>query len=653
MTTGLGILGVSVTEAPTIADKAKAGLPPVGFRIPEFDTWRPGYGAASVQVIQAGTTQLAPLFADPFLSTPIANPQTLLSMTDVNGETYGKWAAPVYTYLPVVLYVNQTDGTGVIQPPLISLAGSDASLSSAQSVRGAYPVTIQAYLDRDVDATLYGPLSAAAGAAQCNATLTAAIGAAAAQGGGDVLLPPIAIPFLNLTLATGVRLRGKGLGVTTLYSTQTTTPVITLGGDGAGLINLTLDGLNLAPQSIGVQGIGRLQPIFENVIVQRFETGIRFRGAQQFLWRNLTVANCTNGIDLRGDMDAAVSNTGTETANGIWEGGQVALCTTYGLCTEFYDANCRDITLRHVAFASNTGDAWRSLGARGIVFEDCQWVSNISDMSIADGTNQAFVSLNTTSRIRVVGGTINAGKLTFNQTCFDIQFERINFINANFILSVPQNPILLRDCIQDAQTTATGSGTLLQQQNAQDRGKVSGVTSDATPITAWSQTVPPGEALLLSAKVVARRRDGTTYGIFWPMTGAVRPGATLPFVGATGNFTAGLVITGRTSGASARVTAVSQTGATGTLTLRNIVGTFINGEVVADTNTGVGTFSGALGFSNAVLDGTGAGTLRTATTTGTGWNAAFGVVGANVVLNVAGEAAAVIEWTASLDILEP
>lgn len=653
MTTALGLFGVSETNEETIGAKARAGLPPLGFRIREFDTWRPGYGGAAVEAVQAGTTLLAPLFSDPFLTAPVANPQTLLSMTDVNGHTYGKWSAPVYTYVPVVLFINQTDGTGIEQPPLISLAGSDASFANVMSARGGYPVTIQAFLDRDVDATLVGPLTAAAGAAQCNATLAAAIGIAAAQGGGDVLLPPISIPFLNLTLPTGVVLRGKGKGVTTIYSTQAVTPLITLGGDGAGLAGLTLDGLDVPPQSIGVMGIGRISPVLEGVIIQRVEAGIRFRGVRQAIWHDLTVANCTFGVNLRGDLDAPLSTAGSETSDVLWEGGEIALCTTYGLCTEFFDAPVRDVSIKNVLFAGNTGDAWRNLGGRGISFEGCQWISNISDMAISDGTNLAFIALNTTSRIRVDGGTINSGKLTFNQTCFDIQFRDVNFVNANFVLSVPLNPIVLVDCIRDGQTTATGVATLLQSKNTTDVGKVSGITTDSNPIAAWTQTVPPGEALLVSAKVIARRRDGNGWAIFWPMAGARRSGTSLPFVGATGNFTVGLVITGQTTGASARVMVVTQAGATGTLILRDVAGTFINGEVVADTNVGVGTFSGALVPGITALDG---GTIQLrpgVVTNGTGWTAAFAAIGANLVLNVQGEASAIIEWTALVDALEP
>ena len=43
-------------------------------RIIEFDTWRPGYGLATVRVYQAGTSTLASLFNDEELTDPAANP---------------------------------------------------------------------------------------------------------------------------------------------------------------------------------------------------------------------------------------------------------------------------------------------------------------------------------------------------------------------------------------------------------------------------------------------------------------------------------------------------------------------------------------------------------------------------------------------------
>ena len=64
-------------------------------------------------------------------------------------------------------------------------------------------------------------------------------------------------------------------------------------------------------------------------------------------------------------------------------------------------------------------------------------------------------------------------------------------------------------------------------------------------------------------------------------------------------FTTALRITGATSGATAIVLEDSDAGATGTLTLGSISGTFVNGEVITDTATpaGRGTLTSAVSFT--------------------------------------------------------
>jgi hypothetical protein len=66
----------------------------------------------------------------------------------------------------------------------------------------------------------------------------------------------------------------------------------------------------------------------------------------------------------------------------------------------------------------------------------------------------------------------------------------------------------------------------------------------------------------------------------------VGPLNTLPYDGQTGNFTVGLTVTGGTSGATGIITSDSDAGATGTLTLSNIDGHFIDNETITDTSTG-------------------------------------------------------------------
>lgn len=81
----------------------------------------------------------------------------------------------------------------------------------------------------------------------------------------------------------------------------------------------------------------------------------------------------------------------------------------------------------------------------------------------------------------------------------------------------------------------------------------------------------------------------------------------LNFDGQTGNFTAGLVVTGGTSGATASVTAQSDSGATGTLYLfRTGTGAgaipFLDNEAITDTSTGAAVVNGVENTSFVVTD---------------------------------------------------
>lgn len=66
----------------------------------------------------------------------------------------------------------------------------------------------------------------------------------------------------------------------------------------------------------------------------------------------------------------------------------------------------------------------------------------------------------------------------------------------------------------------------------------------------------------------------------------IGPLNTLPYDNQTGNFTAGLTVTGGTSGATATIVSDVDAGASGTLTLSNISGLFVDNETITDTSTG-------------------------------------------------------------------
>ena len=70
----------------------------------------------------------------------------------------------------------------------------------------------------------------------------------------------------------------------------------------------------------------------------------------------------------------------------------------------------------------------------------------------------------------------------------------------------------------------------------------------------------------------------------------------------TGAFTAGLTVTGGTSGATAKILEVFDEGTEGTLILTNIDGTFVAGETVTDTSTGSATVTkNNVGFINTLI----------------------------------------------------
>lgn len=645
--TSLGLLGASTGARQVLGPKAEVGLPVVGVAISMFDTWRATYGGASVLVIRADTNERAPLYADPGLTIPLPNPQTLLSMRAEDGLYYGKWEQPVYTYVPYRLTINEADPTGIVYPPLVTLRGEDASKTIVATQRGGRLRVLEEALDDLIFAEAFGSLAESNGAEANTAVLEAAIGAAAAQGGGDVILPAGRIMFTRLTLPVTVRLRGQGMGVTTLTSTFAGVAII-LDGDGCGLVDLTLDGINQTAGSIGVEGIGIAAPVFRNVTVKRFALGMRFRGVTGAVWDSLYISDCVRGADLRGDTDASATGNGGVVRNVTWNGGGVSLCTSAGLALTFFDALTENVVLNGVAITDNLGDGLLLSGTRNILVTGASYIKaaeGVRAVKIQDDTNLALRALNTTDHITFRGGIFDGGTLRFDGTCASVVFERADFRGTSFDLTVPTEPIVLDNCIEDADTTATGDTTKLMRSFQADDRQVVGNTTDAVPTVAWSKTMEPGEVGYFIAEVVAQEQDGTKYGIWHVATGALRPGASLAFNLQTANFTAGAVVTGATSGATAGITAVVQSAGSGTLTLRDIEGTFIDGEQITDDDGGDARVDGALSTSNAALDAGGSTDLRTERTTGT-YDSYWDVSGGKIRLIVVGDTGETVQWTA-------
>lgn len=72
----------------------------------------------------------------------------------------------------------------------------------------------------------------------------------------------------------------------------------------------------------------------------------------------------------------------------------------------------------------------------------------------------------------------------------------------------------------------------------------------------------------------------------------------LAYDGQTGNFTAGLKVTGGTSGATGYIVSDTDGGTTGTLVLKDVRGTFADNEALTDTSTGAAVVNGTLGLAS-------------------------------------------------------
>jgi hypothetical protein len=606
-------------------------------RVREFDLWQPGYGSAVVRVHIAGTTTLASLFTDEACTLAADNPQTLESQT-VDGVVHGKFAEPLYTQQAYQLDINSTDQTGIQRPPLTSIAGENASTCTVTATGGSVARTLA---DRAADwifANDYGALDGTAGTN--TATITAAVGAAAAANGGIVRLPPGNITVTALTLPAGVVLMGEGKGVTVLQS-QTAGDVLTLGGDRSGLASMSLDGINLVPGSVGVKSIGNDETVFEDAEVKRFETGMHFKGGQRCAWENLSITNCVSGAKLHGDINGGTAN-GDQFRFNSWQGGRVIQCTTVGVELSYEDRYCRNNELRGVGFEDNTGIALKINGARYTQLDGCWWTGNTTNIAVADDNDTTKEAENTVIGLFLEGGYITGGTNTFTKTCQDVVLESMALASTTITLTVPMlNAILLQDCSESA-VTISGDGTKLARFHRIDMGATSGLTTDATATKAWSIELDPGQVGHFEAVVIGRQRNGTNTAEYFSSVSAKRPGSQLAYDTQTANFVVGNVLTGGTSGATGRIISDTDGGATGTLVLQDITGTFIDDETITDGSGGSAKANGALVSQNAALLGTQAD--HRAREDVVGWAIAFAANGPEIELRVTGAASTTVEW---------
>lgn len=621
--------------------------------ISEFDLWRPGYAGAVVTVYIAGTTTKASLFTDEALSVAASNPQTLSTLTS-NGVNYGKFVVPIYTGSAYYLDINTGDQTGIERPPLTTLAGQNASDAVVTPDGATVATALDVLFDRWVFAEDYGAIGTTA--STNNATITAAIGAVAARGGGTVFLPSNqSVPFTQLTLPAGVVLEGYGrTGNPTLISSTVGGNVITLSGNGLGLRNVVLDGVSKQAGSVGVYSISNDEVIFENVIIKRFATAGHFKGGRRHRWRNFYIDACTNGLKGYGDSDAGGGGLGDQWANNQWDGGLVSNCTGIGVDLSYENRQVRENIIANVGFEDNTGTALRINGARVTKLPGSWFARNTIDMTVLDDTDTSqtdntVIGLNFSDG-SIAGGTV-ASTSSFSGLCQDVVFDRMLISKTTVTLTSPSNNILWRDCTEDADVTLAGNGTrIVRQQTVFDDAPTSAVvTTNANVTKVWEVSLNPGEVGQIEARVVGTQRNGVGYATYHIARPVRRPGSALAYDAQTVNFTLGAVLTGSTSAATARIIADVDAGTTGTLTLKDIVGIFIDDEPLTDSSGGAATCNGVLVPANAALIGSTT-SIEAAVETDAAWACDFAFATGNIEVQVTGAAGATIEWTCSASV---
>lgn len=564
-------------------------------RIAPFDIWRPGYDGKVVTIYAGATTMLAAIFYDIALTQPAPNPQTLLAET-INGVGFGKFARPVYLAGSYSLLVDGADQTGVALAPITSLQDEDASLATVKSSSGSVARRLTDRADDQVYVMDQGLIGTSP---QTNSdTITAAIGKVAALGGGDVLLPTGTIVFTQLQLTTGVRLRGHGRGATTLASVIAD-KVITINGPRCGLRSLTLDGVSLQAGSIGIYSLDNDQIFMDDAEIKRFDKGFWAQGMQLASFHDFYLSDCNTNMLLSGDTNKSGTLGRGIVQNNRWVGGVVSLATAVGIDFEYVDSEILANTFEGVRFDTNAS-AVKIVGARFTSFPGCWWTSNTTNLDVSDSTITAGFPRDYVQGLHC-SGAMSGGAVNLTNTAYDVVLDGMDLKDVAFNLTLPTFQLLLQNCVEDALVTITGDGTKLVRNYSFEHGETDGKTIGNTPVVAWRRTLGHGEMIAITVRAVGQGQSTDDGAGFVIHGSARRPAASLAYKTQSANFTVGQVVSGATSKASGFIVADADSGATGTLKLINVVGTFQANEVLTDALGGSAIVSGALAGANVVI----------------------------------------------------
>jgi hypothetical protein len=593
-------------------------------RIAEFDTWRPGYGAASVTVLVASTTTAAAIFYDEACTQAAPNPQTLMQMTGTDGISYGKFLQPLYTQSAYYLNINSIDQTGITGVPLTTLAGVDASDATVIPTGGTQAGNLDDLFARRIDVRDFGiflPIGAPnVSAATNNLAIVAAIQAASGLGGGDVCIPAGTYPFTQLILPANVRIVGAGRLATILQSTIFGN-VVTITGTAAGFASITIDGVNQVSDSVGVFAANVNAIRMDDVQIQRFDVCMCRYGGSGSFFRNLYISQGnTAGYQCHGFSD---NGNGGPITNELWDGGAVQLCPGIGLDIENVDSAVSNLTFRGVSFNTNTGTAIYISGAQNIRFIDgCSMNGNNIDLGVVDGTGTTVDgSSQQVARIewddmtfgpqiapqaaqgqQVAVAAVNAS-INLSGTLQNCAFRRCTLSYTTVNINSPSNNILAQDCQEGQGIIFGGNSPTAWTRNFTflNANEGSVVTTNSSPTVIWEFTPTIGDNFYVVARVVARGRNSAHCAFFNIGAYGRSGGYILTFDNLTVPFTPGTILTGQTSKATARIYGYQTP--TGSLNLSNVSGTFQTGETVTISDASGGNTSTAtvVSYSGNVL----------------------------------------------------
>lgn len=616
-------------------------------RIAEFDLWRPGYGGAVVSILVAGTSTLASVFYDEGLTQAAPNPQTLEAMAQEGGIRYGKFSAPLYIGQSYQLNINGIEDTGIVRPAFSSLDNENASNALVTVEGSAYPVKLSEITGRQVNVSNFGPFVEGSGGVAATNTATMELAIAALADGGYVNIPTGLYKVNDFDIPENVVIRGQGIDATILQSVIGAES-FTIVGQNAGFKDITLDGNSLSTDSVGVKSEGHDGVIFENVKITRFETGMYLYGGSGFSWYNLSIINVETAAKLFGE-DVVFEDL-------VWVGGIVSTATTVGVFMSYEDQICQNITFIGVGFEACTEPAVSINGAQNIRFVGCWWYNNTKAVKIMDDTDvltPATRQQNDTIIVQFEGGRMDGGSFEARDTAQNVVLSNMTLRNLTLIMTTPiENFVVLENCYESGVTISGEAGKLIRSTTSQN-GAAFGVTTTNVATKAWAIPLRPGQQVYLEAKVIGKGRNVAQRSIYHMSVGAFRPGSTLNYDTQTANFTTGAILTGQSSGATARIQADSDSGTTGTLTLTDIRGEFLDNEIITDNNgtPGSATANGTLSHQSASLDTVGVVNLRSVYETNANWAATFAANGPDIELRVTGDTSQTVEWTVHVDVV--